>query len=72
MADVSLGSGPDGTGLAQEVRERGRADHVIIMTGAPTLSSAVAALRSGACDYVEKPFSPEKLARLVASKLARH
>ena len=34
---------------------------VILMTGYPTVDSAIAALRSGACDYLEKPFSLDEL-----------
>ncbi|HEX9912360.1 MAG TPA: response regulator [candidate division Zixibacteria bacterium] len=33
----------------------------IIMTGYPTIESAVEALRSGACDYVIKPFKLNEL-----------
>jgi DNA-binding NtrC family response regulator len=34
---------------------------VILMTGYATLDTAIAALRSGACDYLEKPFPIDEL-----------
>jgi PAS domain S-box-containing protein len=52
-----------------------RADHpdtvVIVITGYATLDHAVEAMKSGAFDFVSKPFSPQDL-RLVVTKAIEH
>jgi DNA-binding response OmpR family regulator len=44
----------------------------IIMTGYPTIESAVEALRSGACDYVIKPFKLNELRSSIDRVLKEH
>jgi two-component system response regulator PilR (NtrC family) len=44
---------------------------VILMTGHPSLDTAIAALRRGACDYIEKPFPLADLTQRV-QHLIRH
>ncbi len=42
---------------------------VILITGFPTVDSAVQAMKSGAADYLVKPFSPQQLIAVVGSAL---
>ncbi|HUU39814.1 MAG TPA: response regulator [Desulfatiglandales bacterium] len=42
---------------------------VVIITGYATVKSAVQAMRLGAADYVEKPFTPDQLVESVTSAL---
>ena len=42
---------------------------VVIITGYATVASAVQAMKLGATDYLEKPFTPERLLRAVTSAL---
>jgi len=42
---------------------------VVIITGYATVKSAVQAMKLGAADYLEKPFTPEQLLKSVASAL---
>jgi DNA-binding NarL/FixJ family response regulator len=44
---------------------------VLIVTGEPSLESAVAALRGAAVDYLAKPFSPEQFLARVTDGVAR-
>ena len=42
---------------------------VVIITGYATVRSAVQAMKLGAADYLEKPFTPDQLLKVVASAL---
>jgi len=45
---------------------------VIIITGYGTVDSAIAAMKIGAHDYIQKPFDPEELALIVKRALAHY
>jgi FixJ family two-component response regulator/glycine cleavage system H lipoate-binding protein len=53
--------GMSGIGLLQAMRARGLAAPVVMITGYPTIRSAVQAMRLGAIDYVAKPFTRREL-----------
>jgi two-component system response regulator FixJ len=59
---------PDLTGLAllQELRARGLSMPTILLSSAGDVTGAVAAMRAGALDFVEKPFIDRVLVSLVA------
>ncbi len=61
LTDIKMPGSVDGVRLAEEVRHRSPSTDVVIMTGYPTINSAVQALKQGAYDYLLKPFSPEYL-----------
>lgn len=61
----------DGISLLREVRRRGLDLPFIIVTSYGSLSSAVAAVREGADDYITKPISEELLAHRLGSVVAR-
>jgi DNA-binding NtrC family response regulator len=56
----------DGLALLKELQGREIPTECIIITGQATIDSAVAAMREGAYDYIEKPLNAEKLNRLKA------
>jgi|SRR5215472_6788865 len=60
LLDVRLPGG-DGLSLLDEIRTRHPSAIVIIMTAYATVDSAVEALRTGAGDYLAKPFTLEEL-----------
>src|SRR5687767_10549012 len=65
----------DGLALLKEMQQREIHTECIIITGQGTVDSAVAAMRQGAYDYIEKPLNAEKLNRLKAlipKALERH
>lgn len=55
----------DGLTLLREVKEFDPSILVIIMTAHGTVASAVQALQAGAFDYIEKPFTEDKLKALL-------
>ncbi len=63
---------PDGGGIDALRAVRGTADDlsIIIMTGYPTVDSAIEAMRAGAYDYVVKPFRLKELDNIVTKAVA--
>ncbi len=53
--------GASGVDLVRHVRENFRETEVMIITGYPTVQSAVTAVKTGAEDYLAKPFTDEEL-----------
>ncbi|MBI4676979.1 MAG: hybrid sensor histidine kinase/response regulator [Elusimicrobia bacterium] len=57
--------GMSGLELLRVVKARSPSTDVILMTGAPTLDSAIAAVKEGAYDYIRKPITKEELRAVV-------
>lgn len=75
VSDISMPE-MDGIRLLREIRARDPHVQVILMTGAPTVETAVSALDYGACKYLEKPLEIDRLEQAVGravslSRLAR-
>ena len=70
MLDVHL---PDGDGVAwlHDLRERGDATPVVVITAHGTQDLAHAALTAGAEDFLDKPFSGERLRVTLRNLMAR-
>jgi two-component system, NtrC family, response regulator HydG len=60
ITDLRLGV-PDGMGVLRAVKEAQPRSEVIVMTAYGTIESAVEAMRLGAFDYLQKPFSEQEL-----------
>ena len=66
LLDVWLqGSRLDGLQLLQEVKRHDSSLPVLMISGHGNLDTAVAAVREGAVDFIEKPFEAERLLHLV-------
>ena len=66
LLDVWLqGSKLDGLQLLQEIKQRDSTIPVLMISGHGNLDTAVAAVREGAIDFIEKPFEAERLIYLV-------
>ena len=67
LLDVWLqGSKLDGLQILEEVKRRDPTLPVVMISGHGNLDTAVAAIREGAVDFIEKPFQADKLLHLVA------
>jgi len=65
VSDVHM-DGIDGHDLLNNIHENHPQIPFLLMTAFGNVNDAVRAMRSGAIDYVEKPFPPEKLVSLVS------
>lgn len=61
LTDIAMPGSMDGTRLTEEVKGRFPSTDMLIMTGLPTVLTAVATLQHGALDYLSKPFAPATL-----------
>ncbi|MCW3837979.1 sigma-54-dependent transcriptional regulator [Sphingomonas canadensis] len=66
LLDVWLqGSKLDGLELLDEIKRRDATIPVLVISGHGNLDTAVAAIRRGAADFIEKPFEAERLLLMV-------
>jgi two-component system response regulator AauR len=68
VSDIRL-PGIDGLELLTRLKARDRSLPVVLITGHGDVSMAVNAMRDGAYDFMEKPFSPERLVEVVRRAL---
>ncbi|HEX8800339.1 MAG TPA: sigma-54 dependent transcriptional regulator [Terriglobales bacterium] len=69
LVDIKM-RGTDGIELQRRLREIYPDILVIIMTGYASVETAIAALKNGAYDYVNKPLDPDEIAHLVAKAMS--
>ena len=63
--------GSDGLDLLRKAKQVLPSIQVIIITAYSSVHTAIAAIKEGAYDYIEKPFSPEKVELLIAKLVER-
>ena len=69
ITDLKMPSGLEGLELLKTIRSMNIDSEVIIITGYGTPDSVVEAMKSGAIDYIEKPFGIPEFKNLVAQVL---
>jgi len=62
--------GASGLDLIPHIRDLSPDAAVIIITGYPTIETAVSAMKRGATDFLPKPFTPDRLRSAVAEAIA--
>lgn len=70
IVDLKL-PGMSGMDLLRAMRKRGMNVPVVVITGHGDITSAVDAMKSGAVDFLEKPFSGKKLVSAIQVALKR-
>ncbi|WMR32615.1 sigma-54-dependent transcriptional regulator [Metapseudomonas otitidis] len=70
ITDIRL-PGIDGLELLSRLKARDRSLPVVLITGHGDISMAVNAMRDGAYDFMEKPFSPERLVEVARRALEK-
>ena len=68
LVDLRLG-GMDGLAVTRALSQEAPGAQVVIMTAYATIDNAVEAMRTGAADYLAKPFTPAAVKHVVARVL---
>ena len=71
VSDISMPE-MDGMALLTRILEADPSQTVILMTAYGTIDVAVSAMKAGAWDFIQKPFAPDDLVRLVNRGMERH
>lgn len=61
----------DGLEVIKQVKERQPETEVVVITGYPSVATAVESMKRGAVDYLPKPFTEEELKTVVESALSK-
>lgn len=70
LTDLKM-PGMGGLELLRRVAEQGQDTVTIMMTGFGTVETAIEAMKSGAFDYILKPFKPEEVVRVLQRALEK-
>jgi two-component system response regulator FixJ len=70
IVDIRM-PGMDGIAMQEELTRRGCRLPVVVVTGHGDVAHAVRAMKSGALDFIEKPYSEDDILRAVNTALAR-
>lgn len=70
IADLMM-PGISGLEMLKKLKQRWSDPTIIMITGYPSIKSAVQSIKSGAFDYIPKPFTPGELRSLVSRALER-
>lgn len=70
IADLKM-PGIGGMSVLRQVKEQSPQTAVLVITGYPSVATAIEAMKLGAADYIEKPFTPDELADAAAQALER-
>jgi DNA-binding NtrC family response regulator len=65
LTDLKM-PGIDGIEVLAAIKEKWPGTDVVIVTGYQTVETAVRAIKLGAFDYIEKPFTPDSLSATVS------
>src|SRR5205807_1119191 len=70
LLDIKL-PGPDGLELLMKIKQQQPETEVVMITGHATVDSVLVAMKSGAYDYLRKPFNIDEL-KLLLERVTEH
>lgn len=65
LTDINIDADGDGVMLAREIKNMSPDTKVVMMTADPTIESAIGGIKTGAMEYIIKPFSADYLASVI-------
>lgn len=71
LTDINIDEEGDGIGLAQEIKNISPGTIVVIMTADPSIETAIGGLKTGAAEYIVKPFSNHHLESVVRNAFSK-
>lgn len=71
LTELYIENQPEGIALLEQIRSKGAATEVIVLTGQGSIQAAAEATRKGAYKYLTKPFDPDILLLSVERALER-
>ena len=71
LSDINM-PGLDGLGLMERVREHDLDVPIVLVTGSPSIETAIAAVDHGALKYLTKPVQPDRLREVIADAVRLH
>lgn len=71
VTDIAMPGALNGQDLVSRVKRDWPATDILVMTGYPSLQTAIPVLKDGAFDYLMKPFEPEHLKQIIDRCLER-
>ena len=71
FTDLIMPPGPDGLEVLRVARQLNPLSYVVVMTGYSSIETAIESIRSGAFDYLTKPFKLAQI-EIVANRIIEH
>jgi len=71
FTDLVMPSGPDGLEVMNVARQLNPLSYVVVMTGYSSIETAIESIRSGAFDYLTKPFQLAQI-DIVVKRIVEH
>lgn len=71
FTDLFMPPGPDGLEVMKVARQLNPLSYVVVMTGYSSIETAIESIRSGAFDYLTKPFKLAEI-EIVANRIIEH
>jgi DNA-binding NtrC family response regulator len=71
FTDLFMPPGPDGLEVLRVARQLNPLSYVVVMTGYSSIETAIESIRSGAFDYLTKPFKLAQI-EIVANQIIEH
>ena len=71
FTDLFMPPGPDGLEVLRVARQLNPLSYVVVLTGYSSIETAIESIRSGAFDYITKPFKLAQI-EIVANRIIEH
>jgi len=63
--------GMDGLNILKRIKENNPETHVVLITGFPSINTAVQSMKNGAFDYISKPFKIDEIRKIIKNIITK-